>query len=284
MSAPDPTTSHDELRAGLHRAADGAAPASIDVDAVLARSRSARRRRRTALVGTAASVAGLVVVAGIVAGLVANGPQLATGSMVASEDAATDDGGDAGQLGTAPTEGAVGVAPADQAPTSDDRVVLDGPFTCGEPAPQSTTATDAPGGGLVATVDAAGVEVVPGDPSRVAGTAIVSLTNAGEKTLSGRLTPRVAVGVVDGAGRLAEEEFRILTRADGTVRLGPGESLIVEVPVEPRRCADTGAGSDAGDRAGGDRARSLIVGLSVDVDGRDAPLVVVAPAVPLGIG
>ena len=65
MSAPDPTGLGEDLK----RAADAATPRPVDVDAVLAASRSRRRARRTAVVTGAGAVAAVLVVGGLVFGL-----------------------------------------------------------------------------------------------------------------------------------------------------------------------------------------------------------------------
>ena len=65
MSAPDPTGLGEDLK----RAADAASPRPVDVDAVLAASRSRRRAYRTAVVTGAGAVAAVLVVGGLVFGL-----------------------------------------------------------------------------------------------------------------------------------------------------------------------------------------------------------------------
>ncbi len=69
MSAPDP----NGLGEGLKRAADAATPRQIDVDAVLAASRSRRRTRRTAVLSGVGAVAAVLVVGGLVFGLQGTG-------------------------------------------------------------------------------------------------------------------------------------------------------------------------------------------------------------------
>ncbi len=84
MSAPDPTGLGEDLK----RAADAATPRPVDVDAVLAASRSRRRARRTAVVTGAGAVAAVLVVGGLVFGLQRPGGDATTADApIASESA-----------------------------------------------------------------------------------------------------------------------------------------------------------------------------------------------------
>lgn len=218
MSAPDPGNLGD----GLKRAADAATPRPLDVDAVLAASRSRRRARRTAIVSGAGAAAAVLVVGGLVFGLQPPGGGVTTADAPASQET----------LESADAEpGAAGGATSDTRLAPPEKV-----NACGlELAP----ATDASASGLVVTV--APVEAVA---SGASGEVLVTVTNAGAAVVDGDVRPVPAIAVAaDGVTRwhtngMVADDLQ-------PISLAPGDSLGLSGVVEASACsvADEALGS-----------------------------------------
>ncbi|MRG61728.1 hypothetical protein GE115_17865 [Agromyces sp. CFH 90414] len=292
MSAPDPEHLHDAdlhhaLAGSLRRAADASSSPPIDVDAVLRGTRLVRRHRRNVLVGATATVAAVIAGAGLFAGVATLGPSPASDSTIAVESA-PDTGADAGAGAEAGEEAASGVAPADQPPFADDGVAIAAVFRCGEPIPSPTTATDASGGGLVATVRPDGA-VVAGTTGR----ATLVLANTGAGFVTGRVSG-ASVAVVDAGVAVwrpparGAESGAVPDEAVGrAIELAPGAS--VELPVEFRteRC-DVDQASEGGSTGGAQPLAPGAYGLAASVaivsdDRPGLPLVVVSEVAALPV-
>jgi hypothetical protein len=222
MSAPDPTGLGEDLK----RAADAATPRPVDVDAVLAASRSRRRARRTAVVTGAGAVAAVLVVGGLVFGLQRPGGGATTADApVVSESA--------GSAETAP-EIAGGESADDAA-----GIRLAAPEalnSCGAPVVE---ATDAAGSPLAATVAVPDGAVPPGATRPVT----VTVTNPGTEPVTGALSSVPAITVADG-GVTVWHTSGTSDPGSRPVALAPGESLTLTGEVTASRC-------DAEDEQGG---------------------------------
>lgn len=259
MSAPDPKRLADDL----HRAADAAEPGSIDLDAVLARSRAARRTRRSALVGGAAALA--------VAGVFALGAGLVGGLGPFAPPASTTADAPAGSAGPVAEEGASqdadpgaesGVAPEVE-PETDDLAVgrLGAAAACGRPVPDASAPAPL---GLTAAVTAASV-AADGSAS-----ADVVVRNSGVEPVSGRLE---AVILAFASGGTVLEAG---AGAGGVaIDLEPGASATVPVRVGSLDCDAAGLPS-AGLEA--------VATVEVAVGGAGASVLVVSSPGPAEVG
>jgi hypothetical protein len=222
MSAPDPTGLGEDLK----RAADAATPRPVDVDAVLAASRSRRRARRTAVVTGAGAVAAVLAVGGLVFGLQrAGGGATTADAPVVSESA--------GSAETAP-EVASGESAGDAA-----GIRLAAPEalnSCGAPVVE---ATDVPGSPLAAAIAVPDGAVPPGATRPVT----VTVTNPGTQPVTGALSSVPAITVADG-GVTVWHTSGTSDSGSTPVALAPGESLTLTAGVTASRC-------DAEDEQGG---------------------------------
>lgn len=219
MSADDP----NGIRGGLKRAADGAAPRAIDLDAVLTASRARRRARRTAVVGAGSAAAALLAMGGLVMGLQGTGLLGTTGSssdsasiaespMEAREDSA--DGFAAESM----------LAPAEKV------------NPCGAPIAE---ATDAAGGSLSVAVEPVAA-VAPGG----VGSALVTVTNPGPATVEGEVRVAPALTIADDGVTVWHSNGAVPPETTA-VTLAPGESIQLEGLIEAVACtaADEAAGA-----------------------------------------
>ncbi|MGI9823226.1 hypothetical protein [Agromyces sp. Marseille-Q5079] len=232
--SPDPL----DLSEALARDADAAPARPVDLDAVLRASRARRRTRRRALVGATASVAGLLAVGGLVLGLGALGPRLASSSsdsQVAAESSSEEASSDASDAG-GDASGSTPVAPQDGDQFPDDlRVgVAETLNVCGAPI---AAATDGAATGLVATVEHPAQAVPSGSEATVA----VLVTNTGAEVVEGVLgTPAITVSE---AGSTVWHPLPSSATESVAVRLGPGESITLSGRYTAGSCADGGDAS-----------------------------------------
>jgi len=262
MSAPDEGPLRDELR----RRADASRPGHIDLDEVLERSRSARRRGRNAVAGGVASAAAVLVAVGVVGSIAGVG-----GAGTTTADAPVSS--ELREVAPASPDEPTGVAPRDQ-PSSGD--VALGPLAarnrCGAPV---VAATDVSTATLAVSVHADG-PLPAGETTE----AEVVLTNVGAATVEGALRAAPSVAVADGDGTV------VGLRADAAawpaslpVRLAPGESVELSAAVEAVSCA---AGRVPTPLAAGAYQLTATVVVFPD-DPAQAALVAAAPLVPLRI-
>ncbi|WP_448809440.1 hypothetical protein [Agromyces bauzanensis] len=267
MSLPDP---NDPARLGdrLKRAADAATPGPIDVDAVLTRSRAARRTRRTAVVSGVGAVAGVLAIAGLVLGLPGLVGPTATDGQVALESAEST---------SAAPEAAAGGASDDVAGS---RLVA--PYEvnrCGAPV---AAPTDAATGPLTATVIPPAGPV----PSGAVATVTVTVTNTGDMVVSGTLAATVPITIAD-AGITVWHSGPGGDLPAEPISLAPGESASLEATLEARSCTasdDLGGPlpDDLPPLGAGEYAVGAVVVITGDADA--AVTYLVSPLVPLRVG
>ncbi|WP_395243654.1 hypothetical protein ACGGZK_16220 [Agromyces sp. MMS24-K17] len=255
MSAPDP----EQLADGLRRAADAAEPGAIDLDAVLARSRAARRVRRSAVVGATTAVAVLALGGGLVLGLRPFAPASTTADAPApatSAEAGDGAGEIAGDDASAP-----GVAPEVE-PEADDVAVgrLGAAAACGRPAPDAS----APGPlGLAAEV--VGTTIADGTA-----TTDVVVRNTGDERVAGRVGAVQVAVVADGAVVEAGT-----ASAGVPIDLGPGASVAVAVPAAALRCEAAALPTDG---------LAAVATVAITVDGGASTVLVVSSPGPVEVG
>lgn len=263
MSAPDPTT---QLGDGLKRAADAATPRAVDVDAVLAASRSRRRTRRTAIMSGAGAVAGVLVVGGLVFGLRGGGGSTTADVPIASE-----------------SDGSAEVSP--EAAQDDDAAsglrlaAPESVYRCGAAVVPAAETASAP---LVVSVVPPVAPVAPGSAESVA----VTVTNAGTEVVTGDLSRVPSVTVADD-GVVAWHSSRTSEAGAMHVSLEPGESVTLTGTVSALRCtaADddgTGLRADLPPLAPGAYTMAAIVAFSTPAEGM--VLLLPSPFVPFSVG
>lgn len=265
MSAPDPTGLGEDLK----RAADAATPRPVDVDAVLAASRSRRRARRTAVVTGAGAVAAVLVVGGLVFGLQRPGGGATTADApIASESA--------GSAETAPeiasgesADDAAGLRLA--APESVDR--------CGAAVVPLAEASETP---LAVSVAPPAAPVPPGATAPVT----VTVTNIGSEVVTGDLASLPTVTIADADV--------VVWHSSGTseaeamhVTLQPGETVTLTGVLSALRCtaADddgTGLPSDLPPLGPGPYAVGATVAFSTPAEGM--VLLLPSPMMPVIVG
>jgi hypothetical protein len=265
MSAPDPTGLGEDLK----RAADAASPRPVDVDAVLAASRSRRRARRTAVVTGAGAVAAVLAVGGLVFGLQRTGGGATTADApIASESA--------GSAETAP-EIASGESADDTA-----GLRLAAPETvnrCGAAVVPLADAADAP---LAVSVVPPIGQVPPGGTAAVT----VTVTNTGSEVVTGVLSRVPAITVAE-ADVVAWHSSGTSEAGATDVSLQPGEAVTLTGMLSAMRCtaADdggTGLPPDLPPLAPGPYVLSATVAFSTPAEGM--VLLLSSPFVPLSIG
>lgn len=262
MSAPEPTGLGEHLK----RAADAASPRAVDVDAVLAASRSRRRARRTAVVTGAGAVAAVLVVGGLVFGLQRPGGGATTAEApVASESAESAD-----IVPEAEGDGAAS-GPRLAVPESVDR--------CGATVVPLGGAADAP---LAVSVATPAAPVPPGATASVT----VTVTNPGSEVVTGDLS-RVPTITIADAGVVAWHSSGASEAGAIHVSLRPGESVTLTGVLSALRCtaADddgTGLPSDLPPLAPGSYAVGATVAFSSPEEGM--VLLVPSPMTPVLVG
>ena len=266
MSAPDPTG----LGKDLKRAADAATPRPVDVDAVLAASRSRRRgARRTAIVTGAGAVAAVLVVGGLVFGLQRPGGGATTADApIASEST--------GSAETAP-EVASGESADDAsglrlaAPESVNR--------CGAVVVPLADAADAP---LAVSVAPPFGQVPPGATTAVT----VTVTNTGTEVVTGDLSRVPAITVAE-ADVVAWHSSGTSEAGAMHVSLQPGDAVTLPGVLSAVRCTaadDSGTGlpPDLPPLSPGPYVLSATVAFSTPAEGM--VLLLSSPFVPVSIG
>lgn len=213
MSAGDP----NGIRDGLKRAADGAAPRAIDLDAVLAASRARRRARRTAVVGAGSAAATLLAVGGLVMGLQGTGLLSTT-------------------AGSAPDSASIAESPMEAREESADGFASDASLAppekvnpCGAPVAE---ATDATAGSL-----SVAVEPIASVPTGGVGSARVTVTNPGSATIAGEVRVAPAMTIADDGVTVWHSNGAVSPETI-PVALAPGESIQLEGLVEAVSCTE----------------------------------------------
>ena len=270
MSEDDPRG----LREALHRGADAVAPRPLDAEHVISASRSSRRARRTALLGTTAAVAGILATVGVVAAL-AGLPSAPGGFDAASTESVAGEPGapEAGQ--SEATDAAGGAEGIRLAPPEK----VNG---CGTPVAAPTDATGADGGPALEVSVGSGTTVAPGAAASVA----VTVTNRGDEAVRGLLRVDPVMVVAD-AGITA---WHTSGPADAPVReveLAPGESVALEGVVEAVRCAASDEGLERlpGDLPPLERGVYGVGAIVVfSAETATAPAYVVSPLASLSVG
>jgi hypothetical protein len=265
MSAPDPTT---ELGDGLKRAADATTPRPVDVDAVLAASRSRRRTRRTAIVSGAAAAAGVLVVGGLVFGLQGGG---GGGSTTADVPISSESAGSA--------EVAPEAAQGDDAASGLRLAAPESVYRCGAAVVPAAAAASAP---LVVSVVPPVAPVAPGSAESVT----VTVTNAGTEVVTGDLSRVPSITVADD-GVVAWHSSRTSESGATHVSLEPGESVTLTGTVSALRCtaADddgTGLPADLPPLPPGAYTMGAAVAFSTPAEGM--VLLLPSPFVPFSVG
>lgn len=263
MSAPDPTTGLGE---GLKRAADAATPRPVDVDAVLAASRSRRHARRTAIVSGAGALAAVLAVGGLVIGLqggtVSSSGGTTADAPAASESAGAEDGQAQGD--TAPGPGLL----------LPERV-----YRCGSAVAPIEHPTGAP---LAVTVEPPVAPVPPGAAASV----MVTVTNTGTRVVEGELSRVPAITVAD-VDVVAWHSTGTAEAGAIEISLAPGESVSLPGVVEALHCtaADddgTGLPPDLPPLSPGPYGLGAAVAFSTPVEGM--VLLLTSPLVPMSVG
>lgn len=263
MSAPDPTG----LGEGLKRAADATTPRPLDVDAVLAASRSRRRARRTAIVAGAGAVAAVLAVGGLVFGL-----QGAGGGSTTADAPVTAE----------TSESADGAAEAARGDDTASGLMLAAPETvnrCGAVVDPVADPTAAP---LAVTVVPPVGPVAPGTAASVD----VTVTNTGPEVVTGDLSRLPAVTIAD-AGVVAWHSSGTSDAGAMHVSLAPGESVTLPGVLSALRCtaADddgTGLPPDLPPLAPGEYTLNATVAFSTPAEGM--ALLLASPFVTLSVG
>ena len=263
MSAPDPTGLGEDLK----RAADAAEPRPLDVDAVLAASRSRRRARRTAVVTGVGAVAAVVVVGGLVFGLQRMGGGGAT----------TADAPIASQSAETATDAATGEAAGDAAGLG-----LAAPEAVNRCGAAVVPSADAAGTPLAVSVAPPLGQVAPGATTAV----IVTVTNTGTEVAEGDLSSVAAITVADG-DVVAWHSSGTSEAGAMHVELQPGEAVTLTGAVSALRCtaADddgTGLPPDLPPLTPGPYTLSATVAFSTPAEGM--VLLSSSPFVPVSVG
>lgn len=262
MSADDP----NGIRDGLKRAADGAAPRAIDLDAVLTASRARRRAGRMSVVGAGSAAATLLAVGGLVIGL--------QGTGLLSTTAGSDP--DSASIAESPMqareESADGFA-SDASLPPPEKVNL-----CGAPVAE---ATDAAAGSL-----SVAVEPIAAMPAGGVGSALVTVTNPGPATVTGEVRVAPAMTIADDGVTVWHSNGAMPPESTPIV-LAPGESIQLEGLVEAVAC--TAAAEEAAEAfppglppltPGAYGVTAVVVFVA---DGTSAPEYVIAPLAPLTV-
>ena len=266
MSAPDPAGLGEDLK----RAADAATPRRLDVDAVLAASRSRRRARRTAVVTGAGAVAAVLVVGGLVFGLQRTGGGGATtaDAPIASQSA---------ESAESATEGATGGAADDAA-----GLRLAAPETVNRCGAAVVPIADAAGTPLAVSVAPPVGRVAPGATAAVT----VTVTNTGTEVVEGDLSRVPAITVADG-DVVAWHSSGTSEAGAMHVALQPGDAVTLTGALSALRCtaADddgTGLPPDLPPLAPGPYTLSATVAFSTPAEGM--VLLSSSPFVPVSVG
>lgn len=262
MSAPDPTG----LGEGLKRAADATTPRPLDVDGVLAASRSRRRARRTAIAGAAGAVAAVLAVGGLVFGLQGAGGGSTTADAPVTESSESADGAPEAARGD---DAASGLMLA--APETVNR--------CGAVVVPVADPTAAP---LAVAIVPPVAPVAPGTAASVD----VTVTNTGTEVVTGDLSRLPAVTVAD-AGVVAWHSSGTSEAGAMHVSLAPGESVTLPGVLSALRCTSadddgTGLPPDLPPLAPGEYTLNATVAFSTPVEGM--ALLLASPFVPLSVG
>jgi len=261
MSAPDPTG----LGEGLKRAADAATPRPVDVEAVLAASRSRRGARRTAVLGGVGAAVAVLAVGGLVFGL----QQTGGGSTTADAPVVP---GSAESSDTAPE-----AARGDDTASGTMLVAPESVNLCGAPV-----ATDAATSPLAVTVAPPAAALAPG----ATGSVEVTVTNTGDEPVAGDLSLVPAVTLAE-TGVAVWHSSGTSDAGMAPIALAPGKSLTLPAEVATLRCTaadDQGAGLP-GDlpplEPGGYAVGAILVFTSA---GDGASTLLVSPFAPLTVG
>lgn len=261
MSAPDPAGLGEDLK----RAADATTPRPIDVDAVLAASRSRRRARRTAIVSGAGAVAAVLAVGGLVFGL--------RGGVVTTADAPV----------TAESPESADVAPeASRGDGAASGLMLADPETmnrCGAPVMPPPDAAAAP---LTVSIVPPAAPVAPGAAASVE----VSVTNTSSEVVTGDLSVAPAVTVAE-AGITVWHSSGTSDLGASAVSLAPGESTTLVGELRASRCtadddAGTGLPGDLPPLAPGGYAMGAVIAYSSPADG--SAMLLASQYVPFTVG
>ena len=263
MSAPDPTGLGDDLK----RAADAATPRPVDVDAVLAASRSRRRARRTAVVTGAGAVAAVLVVGGLVFGL-----QRPGGGATTADAPIASESGESAEIAPEAGQGddtTSGLPLA--APESVDR--------CGAAVVPHAEAADSP---LAVSVAPPVAPVPPGATASVA----VTVTNMGSEVVTGDLSSLPTVTLAD-ADVVVWHSSGTSEAAAMHVTLRPGEAVTLSGVLSALHCtaADddgTGLPPDLPPLEPGPYAVSATVAFSTPAEGM--VLLLPSPMMPVLVG
>lgn len=262
MSAPDPIGLGD----GLKRAADATTPRPLDVDAVLAASRSRRRARRTAIATGAGAVAAVLAVGGLVFGLQGGGGVTTADAPVTAESSESADGAPEAARGDDTASGLMLMAPESM-------------NRCGAPVAPAPDAAAAP---LTVSVVPPVAPVAPGAAASVE----VTVTNASGETVTGDLSVAPAIVVTD-AGIAVWHSSGTSDLGASAVTLAPGESTTLLGELRARRCTtddDAGAGlpGDLPPLAPGGYAVGAVIAFSSPADG--SAMLLTSPYVPFTVG
>lgn len=265
MSADDP----NGIRDGLKRAADGAAPRAIDLDAVLTASRARRRSGRTAVVGAGSAAATLLAVGGLVMGL------QGTGLLSTTAGSDSDSDSDSASIAESPMqareESADGFA-SDASLAPPEKV-----NPCGAPVAK---ATDAAAGSLSVAVEP--IAVV--STGRV-GSARVTVTNPGPATVAGEVRIAPAMTIADD-GVTVWHSNGAVSPATIPVALTPGESIQLEGLVEAVSCTaaeETAEAFPPGLAPLTPGAYGVTAVVVFVADGTSVPEYLIAPLAPLTV-
>lgn len=261
MSADDP----NGIRGGLKRAADGAAPRAIDLDAVLTASRARRRAGRTSVVGAGSAAATLLAVGGLVMGL------QGTGLLSTTAGSDPDSAITAESPMQAREESADGFA-SETSLAPPEKV-----NPCGAPVAE---ATDAAAGSL-----SVAVEPIAAVPTGGVGSARVTVTNPGSATVAGEVRIAPAMTIADD-GVTVWHSNGAVSPATIPVALAPGESIQLEGRVEAVACTAAEEVAEAfppglPPLTPGPYAVTAIVVFVAD--GTSAPEYLIAPLAPLTV-
>ncbi|MET4159646.1 hypothetical protein [Agromyces sp. PvR057] len=277
-AVPSDARSLAEALADEADAADAAGRRPVDLEAVLRGSRALRRRRRRAVVGVTASVAGLLVVGALALGVGSLGERTATTAGSTAADGPAESEAELGDDAASGQQEAV--APQDGAQFGDDALVVgpDAVNRCGE---RIASATDAADGPLTAAIVAPTGPVASGSDAVVR----VRIVNEGPTVVEGSLRSAPSVTVSDDGTTVWHPAA--LDAGLVPVRLAPGGQLELEGAFTAEACtaADEQDGALAADLPAlspGAYELSAAIGF-VGATG-SSPVLIVSPTVPVTIG
>ncbi|SFR87076.1 hypothetical protein SAMN05428970_3389 [Agromyces sp. CF514] len=275
---PDSPLGPEDISRALAREADAGAGRPVDLDAVLRASRAQRHRRRRAVVGVTASVAGLLVVGALAFGVGSLGGGVSTtaGSSADSAESASEPASEDAGTGHGPAF----VAPQDGEQFGTDGLVVgpDALNRCGGPVAPATRASDGP---LTAAVLTPIDPVAPGEQ----GVVRVRVSNTGTAVVEGSVREEPSITVSDAGTTVWHPAASI---GDGVVpvQLAPGEHVDLQGGFAAASCtaADEQDGTIAAalpPLAPGAYELSAVVSFIASA-GDDATFVV-SPTVPLTV-